>query len=133
MPRIMIILPPGSALGQSEGVAKSVAELEKKSSFSFELVLIQTRSARLKQDAKVARSKLEQGDRIDLSFVEALSDNPSDLIEATNQALRLAAQAKLDAIVRGAANPPGSRGDAGALRRRRAGPDGGLRRSLCDG
>jgi glycosyltransferase involved in cell wall biosynthesis len=101
VPRIVIILPSGSALGQSEGVAESLAELGKKSSFSFELVLIETRSARLERDGTVARSKLELGDRGDLSFVEALSDNPSDLIEATNQALRLAAQAKLDAIVVG--------------------------------
>jgi glycosyltransferase involved in cell wall biosynthesis len=101
VPRIVIILPSGSTLEQSEGVAKSLAELEKKSSFSFELVLIETRSARLERDDKVARSKPEQGDRTDPSFVEALSDNPSDLIEATNQALRHAAQGKLDAIVVG--------------------------------
>ena len=44
-------------------MAKSLAEPEKKSSFSFELVLIETRSARLERDGKVAKSKLGQGDR----------------------------------------------------------------------
>ena len=75
-----------------------LAELAKASSLSFELVQIKTPSSRLELHERGARHKLDLDDRVSLSFVEAPSDSPSAVIEATNKALRFAAEAKLDVI-----------------------------------
>ena len=101
MARIVIILTPGSTSEQNESMAERLAELGKAASSSYEFVLIEAPSSRLERDEICAILKPRGDDRVRLSFVTASSDQPSDLIEATNEALRLAVQAKLDAIVAG--------------------------------
>jgi glycosyltransferase involved in cell wall biosynthesis len=99
VPRIVIILPCGLAFEHHESMVESLAEIGKASSVSFVLVAIETPTARLHRNS--LRAKLGEEARVSLSFIEAEKDDPAALIEATNKALRLAVQAKLDAIVMG--------------------------------
>jgi hypothetical protein len=76
----------------------SLAELARASSLSFDLVVIETPRAWDNREDRLCRVG---DDRAGLSFVQTSGDNPPELIEATNKALRLAAQAKLDATIVG--------------------------------
>ncbi len=99
VPRILIILAHGSALEQAQGLLASLSESTEESSFSFEVLLIETPKDRREREGNVARPKLDERKRVRLQLIAALGDKPSDLIDAVSKALRVAAQAKRDAIV----------------------------------
>lgn len=101
MSRIAVILVAGS-IEQKEDVLKSLAQLAKTSALSFELALIETPNEGAEFVENTSSLKLEELGPVTLKCVKARSEHPSDLIEAANEALRCAAQAKLDALVIGA-------------------------------
>ena len=74
-----------------------MAEFRSRASFFFEIVFIEFPTSPLDRDG--LRASLGREGFATLTFVEAKGDGPAALIEAINEALRLAARAKLDAIL----------------------------------
>ena len=97
----LIILHPRSRNEPTEDLVARLAELENCSDFSFELVLIEYPRSHLDRNLLRKTLKFDEEGRERLSFVETESDDPETLTDATNKGLRLAAQAKLDAIIVG--------------------------------